>query len=89
MNTHEALDRAAVNHNFIVDRFFHLGSRDRHILKLTEDISELHADEFHVVFTYQANNVFLAVLAHDPILLKNKESKGTSHSTLALERAVS
>ena len=61
----KALNAAAVDHDLIIDGLFDLAGSDRHVLQLAEDIGELHADKFHVAFPYQADNVFLRVLAHN------------------------
>ena len=86
----KALDAAAVDHDLVIDRFLDLAGGDRHVFQLAEDIGKLHPDEFHIVFPYQADNVFLRVLAHDPDLPNSKSDKRKRarcivlHDTLAL-----
>ena len=69
MDTGKALDGAAVDHDLVVDGLLDLRGGDGHILHLTEDIGELHANEFYVFLPHQADNVFLRIFAHIAFLL--------------------
>ena len=64
----KALDGAAVDHDLVVHRLFDLRSGDGHVLQLAEDVRKLHTDELHVLILHHANDVFLAVLAHETAL---------------------
>jgi hypothetical protein len=46
----KALYGAAVDHDLVIYSLFKLGAGDGHVLQLPEDIRELHADKFHILF---------------------------------------
>ena len=85
LNADKAFNGAAVDHDLVVHSLFDLRSRDRHVLQLTEDVRKLHTDELHAFFSNHADDVFLAVPAHEMTLLKIKnrakraEFKALSH----------
>ena len=58
MNAGKAFDGAAVDHDLVVEGFFQLGASDGDVFELAENIGELHADKFNVVFFNEADNVF-------------------------------
>ena len=57
----EPLDGGAVEHDLVVDRLLDLRRGERHVLELTENIGELHADKLDLLVLYQTNDVFLGV----------------------------
>ena len=65
VDAHKTLDAAAVDHDLVVHGLFDLAGGDGHVFQLAENIGELHPDEFHIIFPHHADDVFLAVLAHE------------------------
>ena len=61
IDPHKTLDGGAVEHDLVVDRLLDLRRGERHVLELTENIGELHADKLDVLFFDDADNVFLGV----------------------------
>ena len=60
----EAFDGAAVDHDLVVQRFFDLCAGDGDVFHLTENVSELHTDEFDIFFFDKADNVFFRIFMH-------------------------
>ncbi len=57
----KAFDGRAIQHDLVVDGLLDLGGGNGHVLELAENIGELHADEFDVLFLYDTDDVFLGV----------------------------
>ena len=64
LNAHESLDRGTVKHALVIQRFFQLARRDRHILQCSENICKLKTDKLNVLFVYHTNNILFGILAH-------------------------
>ena len=61
INADKALDGGAVKHDLIVDRLFDLRGGNGHIFQLAENIGKLQANELHIFFPDNTNNIFFGV----------------------------
>ncbi|KYC61210.1 hypothetical protein B4100_3310 [Heyndrickxia coagulans] len=64
-NPDKPFNRRAVEHDFIVERFFKLAERDFHVFNRPQNIRELQADEFHILFFGIFQNIFTCKLRHE------------------------
>ena len=65
LDAHKAFNGGTVEHALVIQRFPRLATRNGNILQRAENIGELQANEFHVVFLENAKDVFLGVFGHE------------------------
>ena len=68
LNAHESLDRGTVKHALVIQRFFQLARRDRHILQCSENICKLKTDKLHILFLCHTDDIFFRISAHVNLL---------------------
>ena len=65
IDAHKACDTASIDHDLVIHSLFNLARSNGYVLQLTENIGKLHPDKFHIIFPHHADDIFLAVLAHE------------------------
>ena len=64
VDARKALDRAAVDHDPVVQDLVDLRARNRDVLHLSENVGKLQADEFDVFFIDDTDDVLFCIMLH-------------------------